>query len=102
VSASRQRSEIDALQALNRPHAEPRADDQRLNARINSFELAFRMQTEAPAVFDLGHETEATKRLYGIGVPATDRFGQECLLARRLVEHGVRFVQIFDTLGGNF
>ena len=102
VSASRQRSEIDALQSLNRLHAEARADDQRLNARIDSFELAFRMQTEAPAVFDLANETEVTKRLYGIGAPATDQFGKECLLARRLVEHGVRFVQIFDTLGGNF
>jgi hypothetical protein len=102
VSTGRQRSEIDALQSLNRLHAEARADDRRLNARIESFELAFRMQTEAPAVFDLANETEATKRLYGIGTPATDHFGKECLLARRLVERGVRFVQIFDTLGGNF
>ncbi len=94
--------QVDALQALNRLHAEARADDQRLNARIDSFELAFRMQTEAPAVFDLAGETETTKRLYGIGTLATDHFGKECLLARRLVEHGVRFVQIFDTLGGNF
>jgi hypothetical protein len=102
VRSARQRSEIDALNTLNRLHAEARADDQRLNARIDSFELAFRMQTEAPAIFDLRTETEATKRLYGIGAPATNDFGQRCLLARRLVEHGVRFVQIFDTLGGNF
>ena len=73
-----------------------------MNARIDSFELAFRMQAQAPAVFDLANETEATKRLYGIGTPATDNFGKECLLARRLVENGVRFVQIFDTLPGNF
>jgi hypothetical protein len=102
VSASRQRSEIDTLQSLNRLHADARADDQRLNARIDSFELAFRMQTAAPAVFDLANESESTKRLYGVGTPATDHFGKECLLARRLVENGVRFVQIFDTLGGNF
>jgi hypothetical protein len=102
VDAARQRSELDALQTLNRLHAEPRADDQRLNARIDSFELAFRMQAQAPAVFDLNNETEATKRMYGIGTPASDNFGKECLLARRLVENGVRFVQIFDTLPGNF
>ena len=102
VDAARQRSELDALQTLNRLHAEPRADDQRLNARIDSFELAFRMQAQAPAVFDLNNETEATRRMYGIGTPASDNFGKECLLARRLVENGVRFVQIFDTLPGNF
>jgi membrane-anchored protein YejM (alkaline phosphatase superfamily) len=102
VDSNRQRSDLDALQNLNRLHAEPRADDERLNARIASFELAYRMQAEAPQVFDLGKETEATKRLYGIGIPASNHFSQECLLARRLVEHGVRFVQIFDTLGGNF
>jgi hypothetical protein len=102
VSVTRQRSELDALQALNRLHAEPRADDLRLNARIDSFELAFRMQAQAPAVFDLGNESEATKRMYGIGTPASDNFGKECLLARRLVENGVRFVQIFDTMPGNF
>jgi hypothetical protein len=102
VQPAQQRSDLDALQALNRLHAQPRADDRRLDARIASLELAFRMQTAAPEVFDLSRETAATKRLYGIGQPATDNFGQECLLARRLVEHGVRFVQIFDTLSGNF
>jgi hypothetical protein len=100
--AARQRRELDALQTLNRLHAEARPDDQRLDARIASFELAFRMQTAAPEVFDLRQESEATRRLYGIDNPASRQFGLECLLARRLVEHGVRFVQIFDTLGGNF
>ena len=61
------------------------------------------MQTEAASVFDLSTETEATKQLYGMNNPASSVFGQECLLARRLLEHGVRFVQIFDTLpNGHF
>jgi hypothetical protein len=102
VNTTQQRSELDALQTLNRLHADARPNDQRLNARIDSFELAFRMQAQAPTVFDLANESEATKRMYGIGVQASDNFGKECLIARRLVENGVRFVQIFDTLPGNF
>jgi uncharacterized protein (DUF1501 family) len=81
-------------------HAEARPDDTRLSARIASFELAFRMQREAPDAFDLTRETEATQRLYGIGQTATDVFGRQCLLARRLVERGVRFVQLYHTTGG--
>ena len=77
-----------------------RPDDSRLSARIESFELAFRMQREAPDAFDLERETEATRRLYGIGQDATDVFGRQCLLARRLVERGVRFVQLYHTTGG--
>src|SRR5262249_36349470 len=102
VPASTQRLEIDALQTLNQLHAETRTDDQRLNARIASFELAFRMQTEAAADFHLSTQNRATPRLHGICTPVPNSFGQECVLARRLIESGVRFVQIFDTLGGNF
>ncbi|MBL8819582.1 MAG: DUF1501 domain-containing protein [Planctomyces sp.] len=65
-----------------------------LNARIESFELAFRMQTEAPEVFDLSGETEATRKLYGMDQEPTSHFGTQCLLARRLSEAGVRFVQV--------
>jgi Protein of unknown function (DUF1501) len=81
-------------------HLQDRPDDTRLSARIESFELAFRMQREAPDAFDLERETEATKRLYGIGQDTTDVFGRQCLLARRLVERGVRFVQLYHTSGG--
>jgi Protein of unknown function (DUF1501) len=68
--------------------------DIELNARIESFELAFRMQTEAPELFDLSKETESTRRLYGIDEDTTSNFGTQCLLARRLSESGVRFVQV--------
>jgi uncharacterized protein (DUF1501 family) len=70
------------------------AVDEALNARIDSFELAFRMQTEAPEIFDLSGETEGTRRLYGIDQEPTSNFGTQCLLARRLSESGVRFVQV--------
>ena len=76
-----------------------RADDSRLNARIESFELAYRMQTAAPEAFDLAGETAATRNLYGLDQPATETFGRQCLLARRLVERGVRFVQLYHTTG---
>jgi hypothetical protein len=73
-------------------------DDEELAARIRSYELAFRMQTEAPQVFDLSRETRQTLELYGIGRAPTDDYGRRCLLARRLVENGVRFVVV--TSGG--
>jgi hypothetical protein len=100
VSSARQRSELDALRRLNEMHFQNRPDDSRLSARIESFELAFRMQTEAPDAFELGSESEATRRLYGIDQQPTDVFGRQCLLARRLVERGVRFVQLYHTRGG--
>ena len=100
VSPDRQRRELDALRRLNDLHREDRAEDSRLGARIESFELAYRMQTQAPDAFDLTRETEATQRLYGIDQKETDVFGRQCLLARRLVERGVRFVQLYHTTGG--
>ncbi len=100
VSAERQRKELDVLRRLNESHLQGRPDDSRLGARIESFELAYRMQREAPDAFDLSRESEATKRLYGIGETTTDVFGRQCLLARRLVERGVRFVQLYHTSGG--
>jgi len=100
VSPGRQRRDLDALRRLNDLHRGDRADDSRLSARIESFELAFRMQSQAPDAFDLTHETEATKRCYGIDQEATAVFGRQCLLARRLVERGVRFVQLYHTTGG--
>ena len=100
VSRERQRRELDALARLNRLHEEQRTEDDRLNARIGAFELAFRMQTEAPEAFDLNGETAATNRQYGLDRPETEQFGRQCLLARRLVERGVRFVQLYHTTGG--
>ena len=100
VSDDRQRRELNALNRLNELHRNGRADDSRLSARIDSFELAYRMQTTAPEAFSLAGETEETGKLYGIDQPATQTFGKQCLLARRLVERGVRFVQLYHTTGG--
>ena len=97
----RQRTKLDALGRLNEIHKRERVIDSQLNARIASFELAFRMQREAPEAFDVARENAATRKLYGIDNPATDLFGRQCLLARRLVERGVRFVQLFDAPENN-
>ena len=95
-----QRQKIDALNELNQEHLQRRQFNSELDARIASFELAFRMQMEAPEAFDLSKEPASSKALYGLDDPATDVFGRQCLLARRLVERGVRFVQLYDTGGG--
>ncbi len=88
----RQRAQIDLLQQLNQEHLQGRGDDA-LQARVQSFELAFRMQMAAPDVLDVDRENETTKRLYGLGDARTENFGRQCLMARRLLEAGVRFVQ---------
>ncbi len=88
-----QRAQIDLLQSLNAEHAAARPGEDVLAARIESFELAFRMQMEAPAVLDLGTESARTKTLYGLDDGTTANFGRQCLMARRLLEAGVRFVQ---------
>jgi hypothetical protein len=92
-TAEQQRFELDMLQNVNRRHAELRKHDPQLEARIQSFELAFRMQVEAPESFEVETESEATKKLYGLDDEATRDFGWQCLLARRLAERDVRFVQ---------
>ncbi|MCB1207117.1 MAG: DUF1501 domain-containing protein [Verrucomicrobiae bacterium] len=98
---SRQRATLDLIQDLNRSHLEARDFDDELSARIASYEMAFRMQTEAPELVDLASESEATKKLYGMDDPVTREFGTRCLLARRMIERGVRFVQLYsgDTNG---
>lgn len=93
-SAARQRAQLDLLGSLNRASLSEWGADDELEARIQSFELAFRMQTEAPEVLDLGGETEATRRLYGLDDPKTEEFGRQLLLARRMSERGVRYVQV--------
>ena len=90
VSASQQRQEFDALAWLNRRHLGEGSAVDELEARIGAYELAFRMQTAAPELVDLSSETDATKALYGLDNPKTAGFGRQCLLARRLVERGVR------------
>lgn len=86
--------QLDLIAGLNRRHLERIGGDSELEARIRSYELAFRMQTAAPEAFDLARETQATKNSYGIDTADTTEFGTMCLLARRLVERGVRFVQL--------
>jgi hypothetical protein len=90
VRPAQRRETSHLIRSLNEATLEP--DDDELAARIHSYELAFRMQTEAPQVFDLSGETRQTLELYGIGAEPTDNFGRRCLLARRLVEKGVRFL----------
>jgi hypothetical protein len=99
VEPAQQRSRLDFIKHLNEVHLEGNAQDQELAARIASYELAYRMQNSAPEVVDFSKESEATRKLYGFDDPQCDHFARNCLLARRLVERGVRFVQLFG--GGN-
>ena len=97
LTRGQQRRQLHALKQLNQLHEEARREDSRLSARIASFELAFRMQTEAPEAFDISGESPATLKLYGVDDPTTEIFGKQCLLARRLTERGVRMVQVYHT-----
>ncbi len=99
ISERRQRSKLDLLARLNRHFAEDKPDDTELAARLNSYELAWRMQAAAPEAVDLSSESQATKDLYGLGHKETEKFGKNLLLARRLVERGVRFVQCYSGSG---
>jgi len=96
-----QRKWLDLLQRLNQTHLERNPDDGELSARIYSYELAFRMQTAATDAIDIAKESAATRKLYGLDEKPTEYFGRQALMARRLVERGVRYVQIFSG-GGNF
>jgi hypothetical protein len=98
-SDSQQRAQLDLLRELNQAHAATRTTQADLAARINSFELAYRMQMAAPEALDLGSEPESIHQLYGMNQPECATFSRQCLLARRLVERGVRFVQIFAGKG---
>ncbi len=101
VSAEQQRRTLDFVGEANRAHATARPLDTELAARVAAYELAFRMQAHAPEVVDLSKETDETKHLYGLDRAETAEFGTRCLLARRMVERGVRFVQLYsgDTNG---
>ncbi len=96
MQVSQQRLNLDLLQQLNRQHADQHPWHKELDARIENYELAFRMQMQVPELLDLSKESALTLEQYGIGQPATDSFGRKCLLARRLVEQGVRFVQLYN------
>jgi hypothetical protein len=99
TTREQQRDLLDRLKEKNEEHLASRKDNSELAARIASYELAFNMQQHAPEAVDFTKETEETKKLYGIGEGRTDDFGKKMLLARRLVERGVRFVQVYS--GGN-
>jgi hypothetical protein len=101
-SEVRQREKLELLQHFNRRHAETREQQSELEARIRSYELAFRMQAGAPEAISLSEETEATRSLYGIDEKETEAFGRNCLLARRLVERGVRFIQLYHGTGSGW
>ena len=101
VSDTQQRRTLDLITQLNEQHQRERDGDSELSARIAAYELAYRMQAHAPEAVDVSKETTATRTLYGLDRPETAEFGTRCLLARRLVERGVRFVQVYcgDTNG---
>jgi hypothetical protein len=96
MSAARQHQLLDFLRRQNQRHLAQRDFDDELAARIESYELAFRMQATAPALVDLSGETAGTLQLYGVDRPETREFGTRCLLARRMIERGVRFVQLYS------
>jgi hypothetical protein len=101
-SGERQTEKLALLQKFNREHAQTRPQQTELDARIESYELAFRMQAQAPEAVDLSQETEATQKLYGLDQKETQVYGRNCLLARRLVERGVRFVQLYSGTGSKW
>ena len=94
ISMDSQRLQLDWLRELNADHQRRVGPQQVLDTRMRSFELAFRMQSEAPGVEDISDETDATLRLYGLDEERTKDFGRQCLLARRFAERGVRFIQL--------
>jgi len=102
ISEARQAGKLAFLGELNQSHFKGREDNSELDARIKSYELAFRMQAEAPGAVDLSRENEATRRLYGMDNRRTETFGRMCLMARRLAERGVRFIQLYHGAGSKW
>ena len=101
MTPERQKRWLKLLEQLNEEHLRKNPHDYELSARIQSYELAFQMQSSATEAVDLKRESDATRKLYGIGEEPTDYVGRQCLTARRLVERGVRFIQVYSG-GGNF
>ena len=94
LAPSEQRQQLDLLAAMNRDHLAATGPNAALEGRLNSFELAFRMQMAMPEAQDISRESEATKKLYGLDDKVTENFGRQCLMARRFAERGVRFIQV--------
>src|SRR5262249_59698183 len=102
IGADQQRGRLDRLHSLNRHYGGRHPEDTELEARLRSYELAYRMQAAAPEAVDLGSESEATRKLYGMDNEVTAKFGTNCLLARRLVERGVRFIELYSGSGSGW
>ena len=102
ISDEEQRGKIDFLKSLNERFGRGKEDDSELDARARSYEMAYQMQAAAPEAVDISQETEATRALYGIDDPATAVYGANCLMARRLVERGVRFVEVYSGSGSRW
>ena len=102
ITKESEREGLALLEKLNREHQAPRAEDTRLEARIQSYEMAARLQLSAPEVLEVRGESEATRKLYGLDDPRTEEMGRRCLVARRLLERGVRFVQLWSGADNGF
>jgi hypothetical protein len=102
VTREQQRSKLDFLKELNERWAVDKQDDSDLDARVRAYELAYQMQATGPEAVDLTKESEATKKMYGMDEPDLESFGRNCLMARRLVERGVRFVELYCGSGSGW
>lgn len=102
ITKESEKDSLKALEAMNREHLATHEGDSRLEARIASYEMAARLQLSAPEVLDISGESEATKKLYGLDNPLTEDMGRRCLTARRLLERGVRFVQVWSGADNGF
>ncbi|MBL8178837.1 MAG: DUF1501 domain-containing protein [Bryobacterales bacterium] len=102
VTKGSERDGLELLGKMNREHQSARPDDSRLDARIQSYEMAAKLQLSAPEVMEIRGETEATQRLYGLDNPVTEEMGRRCLIARRLAERGVRFIQVWSGADNGF
>jgi hypothetical protein len=102
ITPESEKAGLATLQQLNTIHAAARPGDSRLEARIASYEMAARLQVSAPEVLDISGESAATRALYGVDAPVTADFGRNCLIARRLLERGVRFVQVWSGADNGF
>ncbi len=102
IGGEQQRGRLDLLNALNRHYSDAKPEDTELEARLRSYELAYRMQSAAPEAVDLTKESDATRKLYGMDNEVTAKFGSNCLLARRLVERGVRFIELYSGSGSGW
>jgi hypothetical protein len=99
LTSAQQRAQLDLIGQMNQEHLSATGPNSALEGRLNSFELAFRMQMAMPEAQDISSESDATRKLYGLDHPVTENFGRQCLLARRFAERGVRFIQVTHSDG---